>query len=111
MTINLPFKSVEEEIVGWKPLENLKEENENKELLKPLINEKRKLSATDWYKRFGDEEEDEKEEEENNKKIILDPSDIAALINEGAEFCPIIKKEQQEKEEERENIKCLFLIK
>uniref|UniRef100_A0A914KRK9 Aminotransferase class I/classII domain-containing protein n=1 Tax=Meloidogyne incognita TaxID=6306 RepID=A0A914KRK9_MELIC len=106
MTINLPFKSVEEEIVGWKPLENLKEENENKELLKPLINEKRKLSATDWYKRFGDEEEDEKEEEEeNNKKIILDPSDIAALINEGAEFCPIIKKEQQEKEEERENIK------
>ncbi|CAK5019356.1 unnamed protein product [Meloidogyne enterolobii] len=104
MTIDLPFKSVEEEIVGWKPLENLKEENENKELLKPLINEKRKLSATDWYKRFGDEEEDEKEEDEEiNKKIILDPSDIAALINEGAEFCPIIKKEQ--KEEEGENIK------
>ncbi|CAK5036790.1 unnamed protein product [Meloidogyne enterolobii] len=106
MTIDLPFKSVEEEIVGWKPLENLKEENENKELLKPLINEKRKLSATDWYKRFGDEEEeDEKEEEEINKEIILDPSDIAALINEGAEFCPIIKKEQQTEEGEGENIK------
>nr|CAD2203453.1 unnamed protein product [Meloidogyne enterolobii] len=105
MTIDLPFKSVEEEIVGWKPLENLKEENENKELLKPLINEKRKLSATDWYKRFGDEEEDEKEEDEEiNKKIILDPSDIAALINEGAEFCPIIKKNNKE-EGEGENIK------
>nr|CAD2208439.1 unnamed protein product [Meloidogyne enterolobii] len=107
MTVDLPFKSVEEEIVGWKPLENLKEENENKELLKPLINEKRKLSATDWYKRFGDEEEEEeKEEEEINKKIILDPSDIAALINEGAEFCPIIKREQQNEEgEDGENIK------
>uniref|UniRef100_A0A1I8BAM6 Aminotran_1_2 domain-containing protein n=2 Tax=Meloidogyne hapla TaxID=6305 RepID=A0A1I8BAM6_MELHA len=104
MTIDLPFKSEKEEEIGWIPLENLKEEIENKKLLKPSINEeKRKLSATDWYKRFGDDEEEEEINEKENKNNFLEPINLAALINEGAEFCPIIKKEQKEEEENEYN--------
>uniref|UniRef100_A0A915MUJ9 Protein TIC 214 n=1 Tax=Meloidogyne javanica TaxID=6303 RepID=A0A915MUJ9_MELJA len=104
MTINLPFKSVEEEIVGWKPLENLKEENENKELLKPLINEKRKLSATDWYKPKSGEVLDwkpleqinilieEKKEQEINEEY---------LVNDNQDSNNIFKESRNEEDEKR----------